>query len=357
MGRYLERLLFAAVITILVMRAYLQATGFPQVGGGGLHIAHMLWGGLLMLLANVLLLGYVGRAVRSLAAIVAGVGFGLFIDEVGKFVTSDNDYFYQPAIAIMYVIFVALFLIFRALARNRSLSDTEKLANVLLTARDIVVGHYRQADARDGVESLKTLPQSRLSVPATLLQGLREVLADAERRLTESPGLVDRAATSGHRVHDSVVGWRWVQRAVIGFFVLEALLTVVITAFALANAGTASIAEWWQEGTRSAASTGHLLASSISILLVVVGVVLLPRSRAACYRLLFASVLISIFFIQVFDFYENQLGALTGVAVDAVQLGALSALLAAERSSHHHDGNVPPQLSPDQRREELGAAN
>jgi hypothetical protein len=60
---------------------------------------------------------------------------------------------------------------------------------------------------------------------------------------------------------------------------------------------------------------------------------MLPRSRVACYRLLFASVLISIFFIQVFEFYENQLAALTGVVVDAVQLGALSALLATERSS------------------------
>jgi hypothetical protein len=293
----------------------------------------MLWGGLLMLLANVLLLGYVGRAVRSLAAIVAGVGFGLFIDEVGKFVTSDNDYFYQPAIAIMYVAFVALFLVFRAIARNRSLSNTEKLGNVLLTARDIVVGHYRQADARDGVESLKTLAQSGLSVPATLVLGLREMLADAERRVTESPGLVDRAIISGHQVHDAVVGLRWVQRAVIGFFVLEAVLTVIVTAFVLANAGTAWLGELWQEGAHSAASTGHLLASSISVLLVVVGVMMLPRSRVACYRLLFASVLISIFFIQVFEFYENQLAALTGVVVDAVQLGALSALLATERSS------------------------
>ena len=64
-GGALETVLVSAVATLLGIRAYLQATGFPQVGGGGLHIAHMLWGGLLMLIAVVLALIYIGRPARS----------------------------------------------------------------------------------------------------------------------------------------------------------------------------------------------------------------------------------------------------------------------------------------------------
>lgn len=44
----------------------------------------------------MMLLSYVGPAPRSLGAVLGGVGFGLFIDELGKFVTADNDYFYAP---------------------------------------------------------------------------------------------------------------------------------------------------------------------------------------------------------------------------------------------------------------------
>src|SRR5581483_7744268 len=68
-GAYLETLLVAAVASLLVTRFYLELTGFPRVGGGELHIAHVLWGGLLMLAALALLVTLLGSRVRRLAAI------------------------------------------------------------------------------------------------------------------------------------------------------------------------------------------------------------------------------------------------------------------------------------------------
>ena len=59
-----ELFLFAAVATVLLVRTFLAVSGYPQVGGGGLHIAHVLWGGLLML----------GWPFRSLARPAPGTG-------------------------------------------------------------------------------------------------------------------------------------------------------------------------------------------------------------------------------------------------------------------------------------------
>src|ERR1700722_8518493 len=54
-GLLLETFLLSAVAAVLVTRAFLQATGFPKVGGDGLHIAHLLPGGLLMVVGLMLL--------------------------------------------------------------------------------------------------------------------------------------------------------------------------------------------------------------------------------------------------------------------------------------------------------------
>jgi hypothetical protein len=90
-GIYLQDLLVAAVVAILLTRLVLGVSGFPRLGGGGLHVAYMLWGGLLMLVGLVLLLAVIGKPAKRLAALIGGAGFGLFIDELGEFITADNN--------------------------------------------------------------------------------------------------------------------------------------------------------------------------------------------------------------------------------------------------------------------------
>jgi len=102
----------ASILTIIVTRLYLLLTGFPTIGGGHMHIAHVLWGGGLLTVA--LLMALLSREMDHLPiAVIGGVGFGLFIDEIGKFVTHDNNYFYKDAFYLMYLCLLGVWLIAR----------------------------------------------------------------------------------------------------------------------------------------------------------------------------------------------------------------------------------------------------
>ena len=54
--RYLLWMLLSFAGSVVLTRVYLQLTGFPQIGGGDLHIAHLLWGGLLLFISALLML-------------------------------------------------------------------------------------------------------------------------------------------------------------------------------------------------------------------------------------------------------------------------------------------------------------
>ena len=93
-------------VTVIAVRVFLQLTGFPQIGNDVLHIAHALWGGLLLFVAVLLPLALANRWALTASAWLSGIGIGLFIDEVGKFITQANDYFFPPALSLIYGFFL-----------------------------------------------------------------------------------------------------------------------------------------------------------------------------------------------------------------------------------------------------------
>jgi hypothetical protein len=148
LGELLDTFLVSAAAAIVILRVYLELTGYPKLGGNGLHIAHVLWGGLGMAVAIGILLSFLSQRARLVAAIVGGAGFGTFIDELGKFVTSDNNYFFRPTAALIYAIFVIGYLAGRAIRTGGRLGPVESVANAVDVLRE-AAGRQLDAVSRD----------------------------------------------------------------------------------------------------------------------------------------------------------------------------------------------------------------
>ncbi|MEU4314337.1 hypothetical protein [Nocardia sp. NPDC024068] len=175
-----ETFLVIAITTILVTRAYLAVTDYPQVGGGSLHIAHALYGGAAMMVA--LLLGWLllGTSARVAAVVIGGIGFGLFLDEVGKFVTSDNDYFYGPSAEIMYVLVLVILVANRLVRVLRAPTADEYLANAATVAATGMAGGL-PAHRRAAAHAMLRRAEEGGADPAAL-HGIRLLLDAAEHR-------------------------------------------------------------------------------------------------------------------------------------------------------------------------------
>jgi hypothetical protein len=251
--------------------------------------------------------------------VVGGLGFGLFIDELGKFVTSANDYFFRPAIAIMYVVFVLLFLWWRNLERHRTWGEETYLANALVLLQEAAVHDL------DPTEKHHLLRWLRLSGRAG--SGL---LGDIGRGVASRPPDVRQRSTfarwwrTGRNRVGSVLRSRWMARAVVVVLILRNI-GAVLTMTALIAGLVHGVGSLTQDELPLA------LAGTISAAFVLIGTgYLIAGSRLRAYRWFKRSVLASIFLTDLFLFYFVQLGALSNLAVDLVLLISLEAIIDRE---------------------------
>lgn len=329
-GAHIDLFLVGAVASILLIRFYLAATGYPQVGGGTLHIAHMLWGGLLMMAAIILQLAYLGRGVRLWAAVVGGVGFGTFIDEIGKFVTKDHDYFYRPAFALMYVVFVGAYLATRALRRRRGRTAAELTVNALHELEEAAM-HDLQRDEQE--RALRYL--DAVDPPTPLSAGIASLIASSERAPAARGSRVGRAGTWLLAHYRALAARPGFWHVVVLFFAAQLGLKLLHVAYLMI----------WPEAGRSFAERvtfiggddGYAMAewlqlasSLVSAGYVARGIIALRLSRASALRSFERSVLVSVFVTQVFMFYNAQLLAVAVLAFNLLVLLGLGYMRAHE---------------------------
>ena len=324
----IELWLVSAVTAVLGVRLYLEMTGYPQVGGATLHIAHMLWGGLGMVIAFGILLTMASAVWKPAAAVIGGAGFGLFIDELGKFITKDNDYFYRPTIALIYAILVVVVLVSRTIDRVDKGTPGDGMLYAVQAVEQLAIGRLDEDGRQAGLRHLREAnSHSRLS------EHVRSILEEADVSAPASRSWLlewrERAADAYWRL----VGKRWLVKIVVAGFAIQAV------AFLGALALAAREDRFDLTDGLSFSESGALLSGFAAGAVAVFGLVMILRRRhLSGLKALANSTLITLLFGQFFAFAANQFAALGSLVLQLAILGVLRFWIGSEQ--HAQPGDV-----------------
>jgi hypothetical protein len=314
--------LVAFAVTVIATRVFLELSGYPQLGNDVLHIAHALWGGLLLIIAGFLPLAYANRWAIQASALLGGIGIGLFIDEVGKFITQTNDYFFPPALSIIYGFILLNAFVYLTFRRPRKQDPRAAMYHVFDGLRDAWDGDLDTAEAARIEAQLVIAKQSErteivalANAVSTYLQKEKEHLAAAEpdiwkRFITWMDVLGKRL---GRRVHRTII----------------LVLLILWVAFVISY-----IAVLIQGGTNLSSQVVQWRGPLIGIQVVIGGLMIfalfawLTRNEERGLKFAVGGFLFSLVALQTLYFYLSQFSAITATLL---QLAFLQILLAYNR--------------------------
>lgn len=326
LGNLLENFLISSISSILFIRFFLALTNYPQLGGGAFHIAHMLWGGFLLMIALVLTLSFLGNRILKIASIVGGIGFGVFIDELGKFITSDNDYFFEPTVAILYIVFLVLVFIFRYIEQHRPLSEKEYLMNAFQLFEEVV------SHDMDREEKKKLMQYIKYAKNYPFSDQLEALAKTIEVTPTKKPNFYEKIYYSIIDFFDSFTKSILFRKLVIIFFVLQTIFMFgnifLIAAFRIGNIPLFVPAI---PDTITFLEYGEIFSIILSGVFVIFGIFFFRFSRERAYEMFKYSVLVSILITQFFVFYREQFQALIGLTINIIVLVVLNFIIDHEK--------------------------
>ena len=323
-SRLFDSFFITAITTVLAVRFYLKLTGYPQIGSSTLHISHLLPGTIFLLIAFLVLLSSINRAVRDFSAIVAGIGFGLIWDELGKFITKNNNYFFHATPGLIYLTFVILYLLARYVMQRR-FSEGEYLANVLDLLKD---GAVKDLDPHEyaRAQELMTHVSSHHSMYKPTMTLLEQVKPNAERE----PMALERVVYAWQLpLHWLSKKW-FFSKLVITIAVDYGLASLAAAVFLFTGAASTDFSHisTLLQGDESDIIGG--LSALISAAYTAFATYKYARGDTRwAYRLFELALLVNIFIGQVVLFFKNQETALAWLAITLILLTNVK-LLAAE---------------------------
>ena len=328
---------FAA--TVALVRLFLELTGYPQVGGGQLHIAHLLWGGLAMFIGLLIVLIWDNPGALYLTALLSGVGIGLFMDEVGKFITKTNDYFFPAAAPIVYGFFLAVLLVYLLVRRRRKPDPQRALVLALDELKEIVYGEVDEVEGQRILDNLALAQQNEDPHVAAIAASLHDQFAAQRAAFAEyQPGLFKRASRT-------VKGWglklgrKWHRRLIILGLILNALsaLTLLLILIVLlfvpdASAIVEQLGAGLLEAAQSADAGGvagqvvHMLLNILVGFAALAAMVQLVRGKERSgMTWALVQIILSLTLLQIVTFYLNQFTAIISSIGQFLMLGLILA--------------------------------
>ncbi len=207
-------------VSVTFTRFFLMATGYPQLGNETLHIAHVLYGGVFLHFGSILPLIYANRWVYNMSGVLSGVGFGLFIDEVGKFITQSNDYFFPAAAPIIYAVFLISVLIYTRVSRETPLDTRTEFYSVLESLEEALDHDIDPEEQSELIERLKWIKDKEPDTDLGLLSDriLEFVDSEAIHISLNEPNLFGRTTDWFHDLER-----RWLSQRSLRLFIIVGL--------------------------------------------------------------------------------------------------------------------------------------
>jgi len=318
--QYLLITLLSFALSVTATRLFLQLTGYPQVGGGRLHIAHVLWGGLLLFVASLLPLILTNRWVYALSALLSGVGVGLFIDEVGKFITRTNDYFSPAAAPVIYALFLLTVLLYLEVRRPPSQDPRAELYRAMDDLSAVLDNDLEPHELTDLKARLqRVISHSEQPNLARLAAALLDFLgSDTLLLVPDRPTQWERIREWGRRLELRRLGRRRLKTLIlVGFLLLGipaavAAVSLPILALAPGDVRDQTVATLVSFGQLSGAFSPAAAEIRLALtglaglpLLVAAGFMAVGREKRAI-RIGYIGLLLSLTAINLLVFYFDQ---------------------------------------------------
>ncbi len=312
--RYLLFMLVGFAATVILTRWFLQLTGFPKVGGGDLHVAHALWGGLLLFVASLLPLIFANPSVYPVAGGLSGVGVGLFVDEVGKFITQRNDYFYPAAAPLIYAVFllaVLLYLHVRRPDRTDARSQLYAILDGLAEIADQDLESEERAAILGRIHAVAANP-SRPDL-AKLARALESFVESGAVSVTvERPRFWHRWMAQVHSWEPRWLGRRRLKALLVAALLVSGVHSLLTLGVAVGiETGVLDLSRPTYPTTGVAWTFAHLAVEGVSGLILIVGAALLLRgSDRGGISVAYFGLLITVTLGDLLSFYLAQLDSI-----------------------------------------------
>lgn len=284
-------------------------------------------GGLGLLIASLMLMMYRGRVVLIIGSIMSGIGWGLFIDEIGKFITVTNDYFFRPAAAIIYVVFLGCFLLLLYMKRKEQHSVKSRLYDVLEGLEEVIEQDLNVKERLRIEEELESIIEDTTDKNIDLLaRQLLEFIHKQEVSPPENDILYKFSRIQDY--WDSFIDTipedliTKIFKTVIALRVLGSFLWLMAVFLAITGAETGSFLQNYIDTIQIEHSGNIMLFVGMNALRFFLSLVLLTtlsgldKNRKETLRIITLTLWISLGLVDVFDFYFNQFEAVIATVVD-----------------------------------------